>query len=52
MIGGTGNDTYIVDNAGDRVDETTGSSADVDTVQSSVRFSLFNQVPAPGATVE
>jgi Ca2+-binding RTX toxin-like protein len=38
MSGGAGNDTYIVDNAGDVV--TEASSAGTDTVQSSVTFTL------------
>jgi Ca2+-binding RTX toxin-like protein len=38
MIGGTGNDTYIVDDAGDVVSENAG--ADIDTVQSSISFSI------------
>lgn len=48
MFGGTGNDIYIVDNAGDRVDETNGGSADLDTVQSSVTFSLLNAAQTQG----
>jgi Ca2+-binding RTX toxin-like protein len=40
MIGGAGNDTYIVDSAGDVVDESTGLAADVDTVESSVDYTL------------
>ena len=38
LIGGAGNDTYVVDNAGDVVDESTGSGTDL--VQSSVSFDL------------
>jgi Ca2+-binding RTX toxin-like protein len=49
MFGGGGNDTYIVDNAGDIVDETGGSG--VDLVQSSVSFSLANANVARG-TIE
>ena len=46
LYGGTGNDIYIVDNIGDRAYETTsGASGGVDTVQSSVAFTL-------GANVE
>lgn len=40
MIGGEGNDTYVVDDVGDVVNESTGLAADVDTVQSSVSFTL------------
>ena len=43
MIGGAGNDTYIVDNAGDVVTEAADNGTD--TVQSSVSFNL-------GANVE
>ena len=47
MIGGTGDDTYIVDNAGDVVDETGGDG--VDTVQSAISFSLADTAHALGA---
>ncbi|PZQ51224.1 MAG: hypothetical protein DI556_03375 [Rhodovulum sulfidophilum] len=41
MIGGLGSDTYVVDDAGDRVIESTGgTSGGVDTVHSSVSFTL------------
>ena len=43
MIGGAGNDTYIVDNAGDVVTEALNEGTD--TVQSSVSYTL-------GANVE
>ena len=39
MAGGVGNDTYIVDNVGDTVLETS-SSGGIDTVNSSVTFTL------------
>ena len=41
MVGGAGNDTYRVDNAGDVVVEANGQGTD--TVQSSVSFSLGGQ---------
>ena len=49
MIGGTGNDTYVVDNAGDVVNETGGTGIDI--VQSSITFSLANTARVLG-TVE
>jgi Ca2+-binding RTX toxin-like protein len=42
MTGGAGNDTYVVDNVGDRVTELAGGG--LDTVQSSVSFVLGNQI--------
>ena len=47
MFGGTGNDTYVVDNSGDIVNETGGNG--LDTVQSSITFSLSDAVHAIGA---
>ena len=38
MFGGTGNDTYVVDNVGDVVTELDGEGTD--TIQSSMSFSL------------
>jgi Ca2+-binding RTX toxin-like protein len=47
MAGGLGSDTYVVDNAGDVVDETGGDG--VDTVLTSVSFSLSDTAHAIGA---
>jgi Ca2+-binding RTX toxin-like protein len=44
MIGGLGNDTYIVDNASDVVKETSALSTEIDTVQSSVTYTLGSNV--------
>ncbi|MGX9567160.1 calcium-binding protein, partial [Pseudomonas sp. CFBP 5748] len=40
LIGGTGNDTYIVDNLKDIVSETNTLASEIDTVRSSVSWSL------------
>ncbi|MEB2855005.1 matrixin family metalloprotease [Pseudomonas atacamensis] len=40
LIGGLGNDTYIVDNLGDTVTETSTLISEIDTVRSSVDFTL------------
>ncbi len=42
MQAGAGNDIYVVDNAGDVVDETRPGSSGIDTVQSSISFDLAN----------
>ena len=47
IFGGTGNDTYVVDHSGDIVNETGGNG--LDTVQSSITFSLSDAVHAIGA---
>ena len=47
MFGGAGNDTYIVDNDGDRVSEQVTGSADdggTDTVMASVTYHIFSFV--------
>lgn len=50
MRGMRGNDVYIVDNVGDVVDESfAGGFADVDTVQSSLSFSLASATAVLGA---
>lgn len=51
MRGLAGNDTYIVDNAGDVVDESAAGSGGIDTVLSSIAFSLADTVHVKG-TVE
>ncbi|MCO8314544.1 hypothetical protein, partial [Pseudomonas mandelii] len=40
MIGGNGNDTYIVDNLKDAITETSTLVSEVDTVRSSVSWTL------------
>ena len=44
MVGGTGNDTYIIDNANDQVVELVGADTDIDidTILTSVDYSLKN----------
>ena len=44
LIGGAGGDTYVVDNVGDVVDETSGSGTDL--VQAAVSFDLSNTLGA------
>ncbi len=51
MKGGAGGDTYIVDNAGDVVDESAAGSGGTDEVRSSISFSLADGVHAKG-TIE
>jgi len=48
MSGGAGGDTYVVDNAGDVVDELSHDGAGIDTVQSSISFSLADSAHVLG----
>ena len=47
--GAAGNDVYVVDNAGDIVDESLAGSNGIDTVQSSISFSLANTARVLGS---
>ncbi len=49
MRGGAGNDAYVVDNAGDIVNESLAGSNGFDTVQSSISFNLANTARVVGA---
>ncbi|MFJ4497967.1 M10 family metallopeptidase C-terminal domain-containing protein [Pseudomonas atacamensis] len=40
LIGGLGNDTYVVDNASDVIVESSASMTEIDTVRSSINYSL------------
>jgi Ca2+-binding RTX toxin-like protein len=40
LIGGAGGDTYVVDDEGDTIDETSAITTEIDTVQSSVDWTL------------
>lgn len=40
LTGGAGNDTYVVNATGDRISETTTTSTEIDTVQSSLTWTL------------
>jgi Ca2+-binding RTX toxin-like protein len=44
LIGGLGNDRYIVDSEGDIVQENTASGGGIDTVESSVSYTLGNNL--------
>ena len=44
LIGGLGNDTYTVDNGGDIVTETSTLATEIDTVNSSVTYTLSANV--------
>jgi Ca2+-binding RTX toxin-like protein len=43
MYGGAGNDTFIVDNIGDKVVELNGAGAGIDTVRTSVNYSVVTE---------
>jgi len=40
LTGGSGNDTYVVENTGDTISETSAQAREIDTVRSSVAWSL------------
>jgi Ca2+-binding RTX toxin-like protein len=44
MLGGLGNDTYVVDNTGDVVTESSTVATEIDTVESSVSYTLGSNV--------
>ncbi|MBV7498215.1 Ig family protein, partial [Pseudomonas sp. PDM24] len=44
LIGGLGNDTYIIDNLGDTITETSALAGETDTVRSSVSWTLAANV--------
>jgi Ca2+-binding RTX toxin-like protein len=46
LIGGLGNDTYIVDNVGDTIVETSTLAGEIDSVWSSVDFTLSANIEA------
>lgn len=48
MQGGAGDDTYVIDNAGDRIDEGATGSSGRDTVRSSITFRLSNSARVTG----
>ena len=49
LRGRAGNDVYVVDNAGDIVNESLAGSTGIDTVQSSIGFSLANTTRVLGS---
>jgi Ca2+-binding RTX toxin-like protein len=44
LVGGTGNDSYVVDVVGDRISETSTMAGEVDSVSSSVSWTLGNHL--------
>jgi Ca2+-binding RTX toxin-like protein len=55
MVGGSGNDTYYVDNARDVVVETSATRTEIDTVISSINYSLqanFENLTLSGTAIK
>ena len=48
MYGGAGNDTYMVDNVGDIVDESVAGSSGIDTVLSALTINLTDATRIKG----
>jgi Ca2+-binding RTX toxin-like protein len=51
MTGGKGDDTYVVNAAGDVVNETIAAGGGIDTVESSITFSLATRVNVENLTL-
>lgn len=51
LVGGKGNDTYVVDSSGDVVTESIGKGGGIDTVESSVTFTLASRVNVENLTL-
>ncbi|WP_143748805.1 calcium-binding protein [Mesorhizobium sophorae] len=49
MVGGSGSDTYVVDSTYDVVNESVSGSTGIDTVQSSISFSLSDSAHVLGS---
>jgi Ca2+-binding RTX toxin-like protein len=52
LVGGAGNDTYIVDSTSDKVKETSTVATEIDTVKSSVDFTLTNDTVNPDTDID